>query len=162
VDSLLVVETDYAPVAARIADLYRSLWICLLGVFVSAVAFAWTLGSAASRRVPRPGDAFDLTPGRRVWIALGLLVASVAVVSDGAVGFLSVAASNEAARSASTALRHSTEVQEQIGEPLTPGWSRRLEEAAGFFDQTGDPWLAGRIRRFEQATATGSKRPQAS
>ena len=153
VDALLVVESDYAPVAERIADLSRTFWICLFGVASASALFSWALSLPTGRSAGAAKDALDLRPDRRIWVMLGLLVASVTIVSDGALGYFNISASNETARQASTALRYTTAVQEVVGSESSPGWTKRLDEAGEYFDQEGDTWLAKQIERYKLAAA---------
>jgi hypothetical protein len=151
VDAVLVVESDYGPVAASIEGLKAALWLCLFGVLAASVLSSWALTTTVKGVNFRIAGKVELNPTSRVWLTLGLLTVSAALVSDGALSFATISRSNVAAREASESFQHTLLIKDQLEAGRTTGWTARFGEAAEFFDGQGDAWLASKIEGYIEA-----------
>ena len=158
VEALLVVELDYASVEASLAQLRQGLWLGLGGVFLVSGLFAWAL----TKSRPATGSWFSsglvFHKNRRVWITVTLLLASAALVSDGAIGFYNLETAGTDARLASKALQASRELQNELQRERSQGWSARLNSLEEFYEDSGQPWIASQIADYKSAVAEGSPR----
>lgn len=155
VDAVMVVESDHSPVAASLEGLGAALWLSLFGVLAASLLSSWALTATAKGVNLRIGGKIELKSTSRVWLTLGLLTVSVALVSDGALSFSTISQSNVAARQASESFRHTLLIKDQLEAGKTTGWTARFGEASEFFERQGDAWLASKIRDYVAAAKNG-------
>jgi len=151
VEALLVVERNYLAVQNSLDRLKFGLWLGLAAALLFSTLFSWTLTHVGKDQRSKIDGGITFHRNRRIWITIGLLVASAAILSDGAVGFSLLKVAGESARKASQGLQSTRDLEHLIsGEPGL-GWGARMDLSAESYDQAGQPWMSSQILAYRNA-----------
>lgn len=153
VESLLVVELNYSSVEKSLGKLKQGLWIALGGVVVFSLLFAYALTKLSTPTRLRFSNGISFHKNRRIWITITLLLASTAILFDGAVGFFNLENAGAETKRASQALQASQDLQKELTIDRSKGWSARLDSLSAHYDEFGQPWLANQIGDYRNAVA---------
>ncbi|MCH8977752.1 MAG: HD domain-containing protein [Armatimonadetes bacterium] len=156
VEALLVVDRNYRAVQHSLDRLKSGLWLGLGAALLFATLFSWTLTHVGKENRSMIGGGITFHRNRRIWITIGLLLASAAILSDGAVGYLLLKVAGEGARSASQGLQQSRDLEHLVAGEQVPGWASSMNQAAEFYDGSGQPWMSIQILAYKDAVLSNS------